>query len=212
MESKKKRRIEYNKKCILDAAKELFKEYGVSKTTVDDIAYEADCSKATIYVYFKNKDDIYYHIVYEYLAKLCERVKQCFSDTEDHEKAYYSLCNVLVQFERKYPMYFEFVLGSISIEPEKMAELPVLRSVFEIGEELNKIVCAFLGMAKRSGFVREDINPLQATFVMWSSICGWITFCSNKQFYIKNSLSMQRDILLKNGFSMILQMVRNEEK
>lgn len=210
MDSRKQKRIQYNQSCILDAAKALFQEYGVAGTTVDDIAYAADCSKATIYVYFKNKDDIYYHIVYERMNSLCESVRRCFSDTMDYEKAYYSLCDILAQFEKEYPMYFEFVTGNTSIAPEIIEELPILKSIFDSGEELNKIVCAFLGMAKRNKFIRADINPFQATFVMWSSICGWILFCSGKQNYMNSSLSLPREALLRKGFSMILKMVRNE--
>lgn len=212
MDFKKQRRIQYNQSCILDAAKELFWENGVSGTTVDEIALRADCSKATIYVYFRNKDDIYYHIVLEYMTDLCERVKRCFSDTRDYEKAYYSLCDMLVQSEREYPMYFEFVTGNFSFEPEEIEELPVMQEIIDAGEELNKIVCAFLGMAKRSGFIRSNINPLQATFVMWSSICGWILFCANKQAHLESSLSLPRDTLLRKGFSMILRMVMSVER
>ena len=211
MDSKKQRRIQYNRNCILDAAKELFQENGVFGTTVDDIALAADCSKATIYVYFKNKDDIYYHIVLEHMTALCESVKQCFSDTEDFEKAYYSMCSTLAKFEREYPMYFEFVLGNVSLETEQMKELPVLKAIYDISEELNTIVCAFLGMAKRNGFVRANVNPFQATFVLWSSICGWISFCSNRHDYLKNSLSLPSDVLLRKGFAMILRMVLNED-
>lgn len=210
MESKKQRRIQYNQSCILEAARELFQEKGAAGTTVDEIASAADCSKATVYVYFKNKDDIYYHIVLECMNELCEYIKRCFSDTKDYERAYYSLCDILAQFELKYPMYFEFVTGNISFEPEEIEELPVLQSIFDVGEELNKIVCAFLGMAKRNGFIRANVNPFQATFVLWSSICGWILFCSGKQNYMNNSLSLPREALLRKGFSMILQMVLND--
>ena len=210
MESKKQRRIQYNRSCILDAAKELFQKNGAVGTTVDEIAFAAECSKATVYVYFKNKDDIYYNIVLECMNELCERVKRCFSDTNDYEKAYYSLCDILARFENKYTEYFEFVTGNISFEPEEIEELPVLQAIFDVGEELNKIVCAFLGMAKRNGFIRANVNPFQATFVLWSSICGWILFCSGKQNYMNNSLSLPREALLRKGFSMILQMVRND--
>lgn len=211
MKTKKSKLIEYNQGCILNAAKELFQKNGVLKTTVDEIALAADCSKATIYVYFKNKDDIYYNIVFEYMTMLRDNMKLCFSDTEDYENAYFSLCNILVQFEKEYPMYFEFVLGNISVDAKKMEELPILKSIFDVGEQLNEIVCAFLERAKKSGFIRADIDPLQTTFVMWSSICGWISLCSNKQTYLQNNLAMPHEDLLKKGFSMILQMITNGE-
>lgn len=206
---KKNKLIEFNQSCILSAAKELFLKNGVVKTTVDEIALLADCSKTTIYVYFKNKDDIYYHIIFEYMTMLRDNMKLCFSDTEDYENAYFSLCNILTKFENEYPMYFEFVLGNISVDPKKMEELPILKSIFDVGEQLNEIVCGFLERAKKSGFIRADIDPLQTTFVMWSSICGWISLCSNKQTYLETRLAIAHEELLKKGFLMILQMIIN---
>lgn len=67
----KKKRIAYNQANILDAAKELFQVNGVLRTTVDEIARTADCSKATIYVYFQNKDDI--------LLSYCFRIHDSFT-------------------------------------------------------------------------------------------------------------------------------------
>ena len=204
----RKKMIEYNQSTILHAAKELFQTKGILGTTVDEIARTADCSKATIYVYFKNKDDIYYHIVLEYMIILRDSIHTCFANAVDYEAAYFSLCNTLVRFAEDYPMYFECILGNISVEPDKMAELPVLKAIFDIGEEINGIVCTFLERAKADGFVSSDIYPLQATFVMWSGICGWISLCSNKQSYFEKSLQMSQEDMLHSGFSMILRSIK----
>lgn len=207
MRTKKRRLIEYNQTNILDAARKLFQKNGVSKTTVDEIARDADCSKATIYVYFKNKNDIYYHIVLEYMTALRDCVRDCFSDATDYKCAYYALCDTLVQFEKDYPMYFECILGNISVDPEKMEELPVLKLIFDIGEQINKIVCSFLELAKADGFASSDMDPLQASFVMWSSICGWISLNANKQAYLESNLGISQNTFLRNGFAMILRMI-----
>ena len=49
---RKQRRIEDNKRFILKAAEKVFARKGFSLTTVDEIADEAQFSKATIYKYF----------------------------------------------------------------------------------------------------------------------------------------------------------------
>ena len=93
-----------------------------------------------------------------------------------------------------------------------MEELPVLKSIFDVGEEINAIVCQFLERAKMDGFIRVDVQPLQATFVMWSSICSLISLYSNKQTYLENSLEMKQEEFLNYGFTMILRMVANGGK
>ena len=47
------------RKQILYAAKRVFYAKGFSPATIEDIAQEAELSPAAIYLYFKNKDDLY---------------------------------------------------------------------------------------------------------------------------------------------------------
>lgn len=209
MREKKKKLIDYNQNCILNAAKGLFHQNGITKTTVDEIARAADCSKATIYVYFKNKDDIYYHIVLEYMTALRDSLTRCFGENKDYKSAYLSLCDTLVRFEQDNPMYFECMLGCISTEAEEMEKLPVLKTIFDVGEEINAIVCDFLESGKADGFIRPDVNSLQATFVLWSSICGLISLYANKKTYFEQSLAFTQEDFLTNGFAMILKMITN---
>ncbi len=44
---------------IINAAQELFRSYGFAKTTMTDIAKRLSISKASLYYYFKDKDEIF---------------------------------------------------------------------------------------------------------------------------------------------------------
>jgi len=44
--------------AILDAAGQLFEHYGYRKTTIEEIAQEARIGKGTVYLHFKNKEDV----------------------------------------------------------------------------------------------------------------------------------------------------------
>lgn len=44
---------------ILEAARRRFLRFGVRKTTVDEVAREAGCSRTTLYTHFRNKQDLY---------------------------------------------------------------------------------------------------------------------------------------------------------
>ena len=53
-EEKQRRR-----EMILEAAEKRFRRFGYSKTTMEEIAGDAGISKGTIYIYFKNKEEIF---------------------------------------------------------------------------------------------------------------------------------------------------------
>jgi len=60
---RKRHRREENKIFILKAAEFIFAKKGYSFATMDDIAEEAQFSKATIYQYFNSKGEIFFEII-----------------------------------------------------------------------------------------------------------------------------------------------------
>ena len=58
IQERKEREKERRRQQIMVAAKRVFTEKGFNKATMEDIAQEAELSPGTLYLYFKNKDDI----------------------------------------------------------------------------------------------------------------------------------------------------------
>ncbi|MBW2374057.1 MAG: helix-turn-helix transcriptional regulator, partial [Deltaproteobacteria bacterium] len=56
--------------AILEAARRRFLRFGAPKTTMDEVAREAGCSRTTLYSHFRNKDDLY--------ARLLEQDAEAF--------------------------------------------------------------------------------------------------------------------------------------
>ena len=68
------------KNIILDKATDLFYEHGFAKASIRDIAKEVNITNSTLYIHFKNKDRILYHIIQDIgnftvqeLRKVCEK-------------------------------------------------------------------------------------------------------------------------------------------
>ena len=51
------------KRIITKVAQKIFSKYGLIKTTVDEIAKAARMGKASLYHYFKSKEDIFKEVV-----------------------------------------------------------------------------------------------------------------------------------------------------
>ncbi len=68
------------KQIILDKAVDLFYEYGFVKASVRDIVRTVGVTNSTIYVHFKNKDQILYTIIQDIgsivLEELCKAIEQ----------------------------------------------------------------------------------------------------------------------------------------
>jgi AcrR family transcriptional regulator len=54
---------EERRRMIMEAAKNRFQRFGYSKTTMEEVAGDAGISKGTIYLYFQNKEDVFYALL-----------------------------------------------------------------------------------------------------------------------------------------------------
>jgi len=80
-------KMEKKKKLnIIGAAQELFARFGFVKTTVDEIAKAASMGKATIYHYFKGKEDIYKEVVEKESNILNEKINEAIDKEKTPQK------------------------------------------------------------------------------------------------------------------------------
>ena len=63
IQERKKRERERRRQQIMVAAKNVFAQKGFNKATMEDIAKEAELSPGTLYLYFKNKEELYKALV-----------------------------------------------------------------------------------------------------------------------------------------------------
>jgi AcrR family transcriptional regulator len=59
IEERKEREKKMRRQQIMDAAKKVFASKGFGSATVENITEEAELSPATLYLYFKNKDELF---------------------------------------------------------------------------------------------------------------------------------------------------------
>lgn len=73
--SRWQRRKDERPEEILDAALHLFSEKGFSATRMQDVANAAGISKGTLYLYFSNKEAIFYHVVQQRITPQLDQVE-----------------------------------------------------------------------------------------------------------------------------------------
>ena len=68
---------------IIDAAKKLMQQYGLNKTTMEDIAKEAGKGKSTLYHYFKSKEEIFDQVINQEIDDFFNTVKTTIEKEND---------------------------------------------------------------------------------------------------------------------------------
>ena len=63
MPTRKEREVEFRRKAIVEAAREVFSENGYDGTTIDAVAERSEFAKATLYKFFRTKEELYLSVV-----------------------------------------------------------------------------------------------------------------------------------------------------
>jgi AcrR family transcriptional regulator len=93
---RERHRQEENRIFILQAAEKVFVQKGYRVATVDDIAAEAQFSKATLYRYFKSKSEIFFEIILSTLEESHSGIKKIQLGAKSSEKKLRELIEFIV--------------------------------------------------------------------------------------------------------------------
>jgi len=97
------RKIDLRKKeRILETAKVLFAKYDYDMITIDKIAEIAGIAKGTIYIYFSNKDEIFYEIMENSSRSLRTRISEIIENETDFFLALNNVINSIFGFFREH--------------------------------------------------------------------------------------------------------------
>lgn len=184
---------EAHKNRIAAEAQKLFSVKGITGTTMDEISALAGYSKATVYVYFKNKDDIVRYLALKSMESLKDALKEAVDTSKDIKEQFIDMCFSLAGYQREYPEYYNMALQFITYEKGD--------EIFNTGEEINSFVIDLLGTQG----VKCDA---QDVLHLWAMTSGVINLAYQKSKYIGEDLQIELDSFLREGFEKIFRTIR----
>lgn len=211
MGRRKKEPRSVHRENIVSAASALFMERGIATTSMDDIAKAAGYSKATLYVYFENKEEIVGILVLNSMKKLDDYISSALIQHEATKARYDFICRGLVQYQEEFPFYFKMVLDKINIDFESKNYLPEEKETYQIGEEINEKIKDFLLSGMEKGNLRNDLEIMPAILNFWGMLSGIIQLAANKEEYIKKSMGLSKIEFLEYGFSLVYRSIAAKE-
>lgn len=194
---------------IAKAAEQLFQEQGISMVTMDDIAKHAHYSKATLYVYFQNKEEILSYITLSAMQKL----KGCIEEAllpfayMPSWTSFSALCKEVSTYAFTSPFQYELALSDINVDFKNPQTPPIYQEIFTCGEHINQLLQKYIENGIQSGELLPDIDILPAIFVLWSSISGILRLALHKKEYFSQHLHMDQDAFLTQAFQMLYRTI-----
>jgi AcrR family transcriptional regulator len=150
---------------ILDAALKLFSDKGYDNVSMRKIADEIEYSVGTIYLYFKDRDEIFFELHKMGFEDFYKRqlavqdIKDPLQRLTEHGLAY-------IQFAIDEPMYYDLMFIS-RIPAKTITEQHEWKS----GDRTYEILKLNISQAKDAGYF-NDVDIEVAAFSLWSFVHG----------------------------------------
>lgn len=150
---------------ILIAALKIFSRKGFYKSRVSEIAEEAGVADGTIYLYFKNKDDLLISIFEEKIGELIRRLNEKLAMAEHPEKK----IRVFVENHLRLLEENRDLAEMIQIELRQSNKFMKEYIPIKFLQYLD-ILSEIISEGIRAGVFRDDINPTIARRIVFGAL------------------------------------------
>ncbi len=157
---------------ILQGAGAVFARLGFYKATISQIAQEAGVADGTIYLYFKNKDDILYQYIQFKTSAFFEKMRSAVDGAEGAEQKLRNLIRCHLeefQNDRNMAVIFQSEVrylrnNALQVKDISKLYLDFLTEIIELGQMEGQLrQDLFIGLVKR--FVLGAVEGIIATWV-----------------------------------------------
>ncbi|MGB3777467.1 MAG: TetR/AcrR family transcriptional regulator [Tunicatimonas sp.] len=188
------------RELILSTAAEIFLDNGFEKTSIRNIAEAIEYSPATIYLYFKDKNDLFFALSEEGFRRFFEHLKRIPQDVPPIEKLRH-LGSLYLEFALNNPAYYDlmFILRAPMATEENEVS-------WNLGKKNHEVLTNLVDECLAHGHFKGQ-NPDQVAFMLWSFVHGLVSF------RIRDRMKMydptKHDEITNGAFDMFQGMLRN---
>lgn len=157
------------KEEILEEAQKLFRQFGVKKTTMEDIAKAMGKGKSTLYYYFCSKEDIFDAVILKEMGEVFNNVAQAVKKAETAEEKLKAFTITKIKSVQRKANLYKIVRGEMQ---ENMHCMKHLHAEYDIQEiKLVKEILQFgVANGEFTRLITKELDILPS--VMVSSLRG----------------------------------------
>jgi AcrR family transcriptional regulator len=128
------------KSQIIKAAVKRFARHGLNKTTLNEIARDLRIGKATIYHYFKSKEELFYQTLEYDVSLFTEDITQIFNNRElPLKQRFLEYFNYKEQVYEKYKVLYDLITRHLR-EESLENEILILKKLLQNEEKVLRLV------------------------------------------------------------------------
>jgi AcrR family transcriptional regulator len=196
IQERKEREKERRRQQIIVAAKRVFSEKGFNKATMEDIAKEAELSPGTLYLYFKNKEELYASLSLRILQYLHIRVTHVNKETTlSPDQKLSALMEAMYDVYDFDPLIIINMFHLQSSETLKNLSESLLEEIKDLSQKSIGAIAKIFEEGMDGG-IYIDRHPVALADIFWSMFSGVVLWEASKKIissdkdYLKSTLAM----------------------
>jgi TetR/AcrR family transcriptional regulator len=195
METAERRKIEKEQRVnsIIKAAEKLLSEKSYDSVSMEEIAKETGLATGTLYLYFDNKDELYFTVLSKYTGLFNEMTREAERKEKKGIDKVYAIEMALYQNFKSYPGFFR-MLGNSNFTWSKDEEK--VKRFFNVMSSNFSLLRQAIEAGKQDGTVKEDIDPLKSTVFIMMSLSSIVNIQEGLIENMKSSGMSHDDLIL----------------
>ena len=178
---RRERERRMRQKMIQDAALELFMQKGFHSVKMEDISDKAELSIATIYIYFKSKDDLYASLIDVALEFLHKQVSKIYNDDKlaVNEK-FIGYKEALYNTYREHPTVLRIIIHIQLYDTLLTLDRRLLEQLNVKGAEILHMIAGTYDQGVAQG-AYEDGQGMAHADILWALFTGLMLWEDSKK-------------------------------
>ncbi len=160
---------------ILEVSKDILIQDGFSKMSMRRIARRANVTATSIYLYFKNKDDLLLALIEESINDLKNALQEVVDPGKDFIQQLEDMARAYIRFALDHPKEYEIIY---MVRPEEMPKYP--REKFNEVRSAYELLAGIISKGKEQNLIEVD-DPLISAYTIWAQIHGVVSVMLNKR-------------------------------
>ncbi len=200
---RKQREKEQRRKEIMDAARIVFSDKGFNRATMEEIATEAELSPGTLYLYFKNKEELHTSLSINTLSYLTKKIDQfVLKEDMNAEEKFIALRDTFIDV---YDYDSRMLISLFHLQSgETLRNLSgsVLQQLKETSRDALNAIKAIVQEGIDQGlFIKK--HPVALADIIWATYSGVVLWVDSKRLlnndknFVKQTLVSAFEIIEK---------------
>jgi len=151
---------------ILQVSRSLLIKDGFGKMSMRKIAREVNVSATSIYLHFKNKDELLLALIESSISHLSDALQKQLNKGDDPIRKLEKMADGFIYFALNHPQEYEIIY---MVRPEEMPKFP--KEKFDQIRKVYELLADIIEEGRQKGILQVD-DPLISAYTVWAQMHG----------------------------------------